>query len=906
MRHYLVVTAGIVLMACAMQAQAETLYVAPDGNDAWSGRLAKPNADRSDGPLASLQGARDAVRKVKASGALREQLDVLVAEGVYSLAEAVTFAPEDSGTAQCPIRYAAAPGAKPVFTGGRVIQGFQSQPDGTWRATVPDVAAGQWYFEQLWVNGRRAIRARSPNKFYYYVASAVKYGVDPATGQSADLSLRAFRANPADLAALEDVPPEKLRDVNVVVYHSWEVTRLRVAQFDAKSSTVYFTGPTPWGFNQWAPSQRYHVENLRQALDAPGEWYLDRDGTLIYRPLPGEDPKTAHVVAPVNDQFILLAGQPTADQWVEHVTFEGLAFRHSQYLLPDAGHGDGQAAASVPAVFLADGARHVTIRGCELGHVGIYGIWFRQGCHDCQVVRTYLHDLGAGGVRIGETAIRADDADRTHHITVDNNIIHSGARIFPGAIGVWIGQSGHNQVTHNDISDFFYTGVSVGWTWGYGPSLANHNTIDFNHLHHLGWGVLSDMGAVYTLGPSPGTTVSNNVVHDVYSYDLYGRGGWGLYNDEGSSDIVLENNLVYDVKTGTYHQHYGRENIVRNNIMAFSMNGQIQRSRTEEHVSFIYQNNIVVWDEGPLVAAGTLNDERVKMSKNVYWNTAGQPVDFQGQTLAERQQRGLDVDSIVADPKFVDAARRDFRLQPDSPALQLGFKPFDFTKAGVYGDEAWVRLPKTFEYPPMDFAPQPPPPPPLALQDDFELTPVNAPPADAQVNVENQGDAIAVTDSTAAAGKHSLQITDAPGLHSMFNPHLVYTPRYEQGTAHCAFDLRVEEGVVMFHEWRDYSTPPYVVGPSLWVQQGELQVHGQKLLDVPTGTFVHFDITAKLGGDQAGTWTLKVTVPGQPPRTFDDLKVSNPTFERLTWVGFVSNANAKTVFYLDNVTIQPQ
>ena len=253
---------------------------------------------------------------------------------------------------------------------------------------------------------------------------------------------------------------------------------------------------------------------------------------------------------------------------------------------------------------------------------------------------------------------------------MDNNIIHSVGGIFPGAIGVWIGQSGYNQVTHNDISDFFYTGVSVGWTWGYGESLAHHNTIDFNHLHHLGWGVLSDMGAVYTLGPSPGTTVSNNVVHDVYSYDRYGRGGWGLYNDEGSSQIVLENNLVYNVKTGTYHQHYGRENVVRNNILAFSMDGQIQRSRVGRArlVHLREQHRDL---EGRPAGGSRLAQRRARHdAQQLYWNTAGKPVDFQGQTLAQRQERGLDAGSIVADPKFVDAAQLDFRLQPDSPALQ--------------------------------------------------------------------------------------------------------------------------------------------------------------------------------------------------------------------------------------------
>ncbi|MHB8972748.1 MAG: right-handed parallel beta-helix repeat-containing protein [Pirellulaceae bacterium] len=903
MKMYLAVGAAIVLLAWCVTAQAETLYVAPDGNDAWSGRLARPNASRTDGPLASLQGARNAIRQQKAAAAIAKPVQVLIADGQYANTEPLVFAPEDSGTQQCPIVYQAAPDAHPVFSGGRPLTGFQPAGDGNWAVRIPQVTAGDWYFEQLWVNGRRATRARSPNKFYYYVASGVEHGIDPATGQLAQLGNRAFQANPADLQVLKDLTPEQLRDVNVLVYQSWEATRLRVASVDSATATIHFTGTTPWGFNQWGPSQRYHMENYRQALDAPGEWYLDRDGTLLYRPLPGEDMRTASVVAPVLDHFVEFLGAPEAGQWVEHVALQGLAFRHSQYLLPAAGHGDGQAAASIPAVIMADGARHVSLERCEIGHVGIYGIWFRRGCQDCRVVQTYLHDLGAGGVRIGEVSIQPDEKNRTHHIAIDNNIIHSVGRLFPGAIGLWIGQSGYNQVTHNDISDSFYTGVSVGWTWGYGESLANHNTIDFNHLHHLGGGVLSDMGAVYTLGPSPGTTVSSNVVHDVYSYDRYGRGGWGLYNDEGSSQIVLENNLVYNVKTGTYHQHYGRENVVRNNIFAFSMDGQIQRSRVEEHISFIFENNIVIWKDGPLVAAGTLNDERVTMRNNVYWNTAGKPVDFQGQSLAERQQRGLDTGSIVADPKFVDAQELDFHLQPDSPALKLGFKPFDSGQAGVYGDAAWVQLPKSFQFADVEFAPEPPPPPPLSIDDGFEATPAGAAPEKAQLQVENKGDVIAVTDTVAASGRHSLQVIDAPDLQYAFNPHFIYSPNYQDGTARCAFDLRIEDGTVMFHEWRDWSVTPYVVGPSLWVQQGVLQVNGQKLLDVPVGKWIHCELVAGLGSQKTGTWNLTVTLPGQPPQRFENLALGNPDWQHATWVGFISNANAKSQWYVDNLQL---
>jgi hypothetical protein len=430
------------------------------------------------------------------------------------------------------------------------------------------------------------------------------------------------------------------------------------------------------------------------------------------------------------------------------------------------------------------------------------------------------------------------------------------------------------------------------------------NKIEFNRIHHLGWGVLSDMGGVYTLGLAQGTTVSNNVIHDVYSYDRYGRGGWGLYNDEGSTGIVLENNLVYRIKTGTYHQHYGRENMVRNNILAQSMDGQIQRSRVEEHLSFTLSHNLIYWDRGPLIAAGSINDDNVKFESNLYFDASGQPVDFQGWTLDERQAKGWDVGSTIADPQFVDPAHGDFRLKPGSPAAAVGFQPFDYSRAGLYGDDAWVAIPRGFTYPPVEFAPPPPLPPPLEVRDDFESTPVGSPPADAEVNVENRGDFIRVTDQTAASGTQSVQIQDAAGLVHTFNPHLVYKPNYTSKWAHCSFDLRLEPGAVLFHEWRSWDVDPYRIGPSFSIRDGKLTVGDRPPLDLPLEQWIHIEIAAQVGDAVDGRWELSVQIPGEAPRVFRNLAIPSPDFKNLTWIGWCSTAAEPTAFYLDNVGLE--
>jgi len=682
---------------------SETLYISPDGNDGWTGRLDSPNAGRTDGPLASLTAARDAIRALRSKGRSTEPMRVIVADGRYQLEQTLQLEAIDSGTQQSPVVYEAAENASPVFSGGRVIDGLRPDSDGIWKTHIKEVADGNWYFEQLFVDGKRAVRARTPNKFYFYMQTVKEEKLQAATPggpthrQTVGLRGEDFR----HLAALD---AKALGDVNLMIYHKWDNTQRFVKSIDVDKNQIVTEGRNMKSWNPWQTNTRYHLENFKNALDAPGEWFLDRDGTLYYKPLPGQDMTEVEVVAPIVDKFIVFRGDIDTQRYAEHITIRGLAFRHGQYITPPGGFEASQAASPIEAAVMADGARNIAIEDCQIAHVGTYGIWFRKGCRDCKIQRTLVHDLGAGGIRIGETRIPPQEHERTSHVIVDNNIVHSAGHIFPCAVGIWIGQSGDNKITHNDIGDLYYSAVSVGWRWGYAESLAKRNKVDYNHMHHIGYGVLSDMGGVYTLGPSEGTTVNNNIIHDVYSYSY---GGWGLYTDEGSTGIRMENNLVYNVKNGGFHQHYGKENIIRNNILAFSKLYQVQATRVEDHLSFTFDNNIVYFNEGVLLQ-GPWTRVRINMNNNCFFNAAGQEISFAGKTMDEWRQLGRDTDSIIADPLFVDAENLDFRLQADSPAVEIGFRPFDLSKPGVYGDPEWIELARSLPVKKLEIAPEPP------------------------------------------------------------------------------------------------------------------------------------------------------------------------------------------------------
>ncbi len=670
----------IFLISAQEFAFSQKIYVSPAGTDT--------NPGTADKPLATLTAARDKARELRKNMNLNEPLEIIAGGGEYFMMQPLGLTTDDSGTPASPLIFKAEPGTKAVFRGGIQVSGFERVSDTLWRAFIPQVAYYDSYFEQLYVNGRRAIRARSPNNGFFGVRNVTETVIEKGEGRSPELAVQKVELDSLDNTGFDTFSKQDFQDALMIFYHNWDNTRKRVTGFSKETSSVYLAGE---GMKPWNPingKSRYLIENFKAALDARGEWFLDRSGYLYYIPLKGERIENTVFHMPVIREFISIRGDQISGKKVENIRFENLVFEIAGYKTPPDGNEPAQAAAPVDAVVTADFANIIDFRDCEIAHTGTYAFWFRRACSNCIVSQCYMHDLGAGGVKLGETQIRQEMGEITNNITIDNNIIRDGGHVFPCAVGIIIFNASDNKLTHNEIANLRYSGISVGWVWGYAHSPSKRNTIEFNHIHHLGWGELCDMGGVYTLGASEGTTVSNNHIHHVYSFDY---GGWGLYTDEGSYGIKMENNLVYVCKNSGVYQHYGKENIIRNNIFAYNIRSQLQATRVEEHRSITFTNNIIYFDKGTLLSSNW-HKFNLLTDNNIYCDTRTKDIRFGEMTFAEWKKSGKDLHSIIADPQFVNPAVYDFRLKNKSAVRKMNFVPFDYTKAGVYGYEEWKRL----------------------------------------------------------------------------------------------------------------------------------------------------------------------------------------------------------------------
>lgn len=648
------------------------------------------------------------IRAAKASGD-RSAWTVLVKAGEYQFAEPLVFTPEDSGETGAPVRWIGEYGA--VFSGGRRIIGWRDAGGGVWEAPVPNGADGRpAFFESLYVNGRRAVRAHLPREGHFHIdkwrQEELKDGSGAVTGYVQRATVRE-----QGLEALSSLSPAALAATKWRAFVLWTHESRVISAYDGKTGEIAICGSAmsripnyrPWKGNA---ANYFMLENVAAGFSEPGEWLYDADALKVkYRPLPGEDLGSAAVIAPVQQlvSLVRFEGDPDGGRFVHDVEFEGIGFT--------ATRGDGevapngavnsygfQAAAMSGATVSGEGLHRVRFARCRVFGTENYAFHFGDGSVSNAIVSCEIVDAGAGGVWLGNgkgnlllwqnpskkkspnawdaanclpTERLVDASPRAVRFNViDDNLIRHCGRVAPSACGIILTHAADTKVTHNEIEDLFYTGISVGWTWGYWGSYAQRNEISFNRIVNIGQGRMADMGGIYTLGASFGTVVTNNVIMHVNSSSY---GGWGMYNDEGSEGVRWENNLVVDTSTDSYHIHFGRSNEVVNCVLVGSRGSVLAVSRMEAHRQVAFRRNVVVWPNGPAFRSGNRlvdGTAQADFDGNLFWSE-------DGVTELNGLCRGT-----VADPKFVDAAAGDWRLRPDSPALKLGFRPWDYSLSG--------------------------------------------------------------------------------------------------------------------------------------------------------------------------------------------------------------------------------
>jgi hypothetical protein len=387
----------------AVAAPKADFYIATDGDDNWSGRLAAPNAARTDGPLASLGGARDAIRKMKKTSDLTRPVTVLLRGGTYRMLKGVEFLPIDSGSQDAPITYAAYPGEKPVISGGLPIKGWEKGENGIWTADVSLAKGGRWRFRQMWVNGKRCIPARTPNY------GKALWSAGPAKPEGEEIKDPLFNFthityNPADSGIWNRLSESKDKGI-FVAFHSFTSSRHNIGSIDKQRRAVFSPNPCE---KQGLQGRRYYVAYNRESLDTPGEWYLDTEEWIVsYYPRESEDMTKAEVIAPSGRTLLRLKGDAASGKWVECLRFEGLSFQYTDWVMGDTAMMDGHSAMeydpTTTAVVYMTYARHCELTGCEIVHTGNWGLQFGEGCRRNKAEQCHLHDLGAGEWLWGRT-----------------------------------------------------------------------------------------------------------------------------------------------------------------------------------------------------------------------------------------------------------------------------------------------------------------------------------------------------------------------------------------------------------------------------------------------------------------------------------------------------------------------
>ena len=522
-----------------------TVYVAPDGDDA--------NAGAKDAPVATPARALELIREARATRAEtpKENDRIVLMRGTYPITEPLRFGPADSALT------ITAEGGDAVLYGGKPITGWEPAGGNRWTAKVPGAAGGAWPFRQLWKDGRRLTRARFPNG--EGLLRLVEVGE----------AVKTFM--------LDEEPPGgglAGHDAELVVIQNWSIARVRVAR--SEGATVHTRNPAGWiGHNACTASagKPAFLENAPAFLDAPGEWYLDRDtGVVTYLAEKHEHPNACGFVAPVAEQWVVIAGE--RGNPVRNLRFENVAFAYAAWPLPDTGYQGIQAghfspsmkgpANVLPVAVQAVWAEQCAFEECAFAHTGASGLGLGAGCVDNAITQCAFNDIGGNGVMVGwrggplsqrqkltgDASLSADWTDPAYvprrNVLADSTLRRCGEVAF-GSVAVYDGFCDGTRIMHNMVHEMPYTGISIGFRWNMSETSQRNTRVEHNHVFDV-MKKLADGGCIYSLGWQPGTALEANVLHGVHRSE-YAHGGApnnGIFFDQGSKGYLVKENIIYD------------------------------------------------------------------------------------------------------------------------------------------------------------------------------------------------------------------------------------------------------------------------------------------------------------------------------------------------------------------------
>ena len=775
-RYWLVL---VLAVACSAPCLAQTAdyYVATNGSDAWSGTLPAPNGNRTDGPFATIPRAQTAVQQLlKNLQGRSTPIVVMLRNGTYFQSSSLSFGTLDSGTSNVQVFWENYPSETPVISGGIQIKHWTAAGSGKWTATMPAKAQN---FEQLFYNGQRRLRPRlgttsgSTIGSYYRILATVFLNSPGPPNPAPDPNCSAyvtgsgwqcfdrFQYNPSDPISntWENLAPPAgnhchqssgnpnlVGDIELLDFEFFTVSKLRISCVDTIHQIVYLTGPTqnnPSVVHGFFPNHRYVVENIKDELTQPGQWFLDRSTTpwtLTYMTQSGENPNTDVVIVPQAAQ-VLVASQ------LQYVTFLGITFENDNYVVPAAGYQSSHGDPGIPTAVSCQNCSNVTFdtdivtqtSGGGLEFVSCLNTFSPTWCTTLNsqgstannsLVNSALYDIGAMGLRVGIYSVYTDtDANVPQFTTVQNNVIEGVGRVFPSSFGVMQGTGHDNLYTHNDVYDSYHSAIAI---CGYGcpPGQSNskgtfNNTISFNHVYNLMQGILNDTGALYFntgngIFTPTGNQALNNKVHDVtdaHVLDADGYGGHGIDLDADTASVNIQNNLIYRVSASNVWETCGPQlvnqaNTIRNNILAFSEKGAqgIGCAAPLPNLSQFNMSHNLIYFQDPAtvqnqcaycVGGNCVGTQRY--SKNMYCDAANASCKLTTTpfyttdvsciaqtplTWSAWKALGEDAGSMVKNPLFVSPnyPSDNFELQTGTPAGEVGFVAFDVNAPGRTSD----------------------------------------------------------------------------------------------------------------------------------------------------------------------------------------------------------------------------